>query len=68
MRIHVTPRAGLSVRDPMHPERGAIPAAGMAADDNSAWRRLARAGDVTITDPAAEAPAAPRSASPAPKK
>ncbi|MGE3064113.1 MAG: DUF2635 domain-containing protein [Hyphomicrobiaceae bacterium] len=60
MRIHVTPRAGLSVRDPLHPERGHLPPEGQYVEDGSAWRRLAKAGDVII---AKEKPAARASAS-----
>ena len=48
MRIFVTPRAGLMVRDPSAPARGHLPAAGAWKEDSQAWRRLAAAGDVTI--------------------
>ena len=49
MRIYVTPRAGLKVRDPMRPADGHLPPEGKFAEDSSAWRRLAKAGDVIIS-------------------
>lgn len=60
MRIYVTPRAGLQVRDPHRPADGHLPAEGAFKDDSHAWRRLERAGDVVITDgPAKARPAKP---------
>ncbi len=55
-RIYVTPAKGLDVRDPTNPTVR-LPAAGDWREDGSAWRRLARTGDVTIsTGPAVAAP------------
>lgn len=48
MRIFVTPRAGLKVRDPINPAAGPLPAEGAWKEDGSHWRRLARAGDVIV--------------------
>ncbi len=61
MRIIVTPRAGMKVRDPSNPAAGYLPEDGAVKEDSLAWRRLAAAGDVTISPepaPAAEAAAA----------
>lgn len=55
MRIHVTPRAGMKVRDPLNPSLGHLPETGAVKEDAPAWRRLELAGDVTIApavDPA----------------
>jgi hypothetical protein len=60
MRIHVTPKAGLSVRDPVHPHHGHLPPEGKWVEDSSAWRRLAAAGDVIIAAGDAVAPAKPK--------
>lgn len=58
MRIYVTPRAGLKVRDPLRPQDGYLPDEGAFREDGAAYRRLAAAGDVTISDgPPASAPA-----------
>lgn len=57
MRILVTPRAGLSVRDPANPAAGFLPPEGKVVIDSSAWRRLAKAGDVIIArEPKGEKP------------
>lgn len=65
-RILVTPRAGLKVRDPAAPHLGHLPEVGAIKLDSTAWRRLAAAGDVTISDDpaAAVAVSAPASAKP----
>ena len=63
MRIFITPRKGLSIRDPLDPEVR-LPEDGDWRDDSRAYRRLARAGDITIsqTGPAkAKKPAAAKS-------
>jgi len=65
MRIYVTPRAGLKVRNPMRPADGYLPADGKAVEDGSAWRRLEKAGDVTIGK---EPKAAPKSSKAPDKK
>jgi hypothetical protein len=57
-RIFVTPRAGLKVRDPHRPADGYLPADGAWKEDSSAWRRLARAGDVIVATEATMKPAA----------
>lgn len=62
MRIFVTPRAGLKVRDPHRPGDGYLPSDGAWKEDSSAWRRLARAGDVIISTEASMKPAARASA------
>ncbi len=49
MRIYVTPRAGLLVRDPSAPARGYLPAGGAWREDGQSWRRLAAVGDVIIS-------------------
>ena len=48
-RIYVTPRAGLTPRDPLQLDKR-IPAEGDWREDSIAYRRLARTGDVTISD------------------
>lgn len=58
MRILVTPRAGLSVRDPVNPALGHLPPEGAVKLDCTAWRRLEAAGDVSIkAAPEQDAPA-----------
>jgi hypothetical protein len=58
-RIYITPRPGFVMRDPLNP------AVQFAADgewrtDSPAYRRLARVGDVVISDgPPAPAPVKP---------
>ena len=61
-RIYVTPREGLSPRDPLQPAVR-IPATGDWREDSPAYRRLQASGDVVITDhepggrlPAGESP------------
>jgi Protein of unknown function (DUF2635) len=68
MRIHVTPAAGRSVRDPSNPAAGHLPAEGRVAEDNSAWRRLESAGDVAITMPVEPVAEAAPDSSAKPKK
>lgn len=53
-RIYVTPRAGISPRDPLQPDKR-IPADGAWREDGVAYRRLERTGDVIITDGPAQA-------------
>ena len=48
MRFFVTPKPGLSIRDPLNPAVR-LPAEGDWREDSTAWRRLARTGDVVIT-------------------
>ena len=49
MRIFVTPRAGLKVRDPSNPAAGHLPAEGAWKENASHWRRLAKAGAAGLT-------------------
>jgi hypothetical protein len=58
MRIFVTPRAGLKVRDPHRPGDGYLPAEGAWKEDSSAWRRLAKTGDVIVAKEDTMKPAA----------
>lgn len=44
-RLHIRPRAGLTVRDPEQGYR-ALPAAGAKVPDTRYWRRRLAAGDV----------------------
>lgn len=60
MRIYVTPRAGLQVRDPNQPARGYLPASGAWREDSQAWRRLAAAGDVIVATDAPPPPDTPK--------
>jgi len=48
MRIYVTPRKGLSPRDPLKPAER-LPVQGCWREDATAYRRLEAAGDVTIS-------------------
>jgi len=67
-KIHVKPRAGLSVPDPAvrggTSAQAMIPPAGKLVADSTYWRRRVRHGDVTISE-ASTAPSAP---SPSTKK
>jgi hypothetical protein len=47
-RIYVAPAAGKSPRSPVLPY-GQVPAEGFWQEDCSAWRRVERFGDVTIS-------------------
>lgn len=60
MRIHVTPKAGLSVRDPLRPQDGYLPPEGKFVEDSSAWRRLSLAGDVIVAAADAVEPVKPK--------
>lgn len=66
MRIIVTPRAGLVIRDPQTAE--VLPEGGAVKEDSSAWRRYEAAGDVTIRPEGAAAQADTDAASAKAKK
>jgi hypothetical protein len=57
MRVYVTPRPGLSIRDPLNPAVR-FPAEGDWREDATAYRRLEAKGDVTISTKAPTAKAA----------
>lgn len=61
MRIFVTPRPGLKVRDPRRLSEH-VPAEGAYYEDSTDWRRHERDRAVTISDgpKTAAAPAAPK--------
>lgn len=60
MRIYVTPRPGLKVRDPRRLSEH-VPAEGAFYEDSQQWRRYERDGSVTIGDgPKPAAAAAPK--------
>lgn len=60
-RIYVTPRAGLSPRDPLQPDKRIPPEGDWREEaDVVAYQRLANAGDLTISDGPAPSEPAPK--------
>lgn len=49
MKIYVTPREGLNVKNPATNED--LPAEGMSVESSSYWTRRALARDVTVGEP-----------------
>lgn len=49
--MFVRPAAGLLVRDPNHPRKAPIDAAGQEVPESSYWIRCVQSGDVVVVTP-----------------